>query len=265
MKNSSRTLLAISIVTLLSCNTKEKKAAVENQEKEEVVSTTSEPSKAELLVAETITAHGGERYATAHYGFRFRDKAYTFKNDTNSYRYTVRSVKELDSIHDVLENGKLMRKINGKSVSLSKKDDGIFTEALNSVIYFATLPSKLQDKAVKKTYSGEATIKGQDYQLLGVTFNQEGGGKDYDDKFMYWINADTKIVEYLAYSYSTNDGGVRFRSAFNPRTIEGVHFQDYINYEVAIGTPLTAIPDLYEKGNLKELSKILTEDVYKIE
>jgi len=265
MKNSSKILLGLAMVTILSCTTKEKKTALENQQKEDVVIAKSEPSKAEQLVAESITAHGGARYDTAHYGFTFRDKTYTFKNDANGYRYTVDSSKESDSIRDVLENGKLTRTVNGEKVALSQKDNGVFTEALNSVIYFATLPSKLNDKAVIKTDAGTATVKDQEYELLGISFDKEGGGKDYDDKFMYWINADTKIVDYLAYSYSTNDGGVRFRSAFNPRTVGGIHFQDYINYEVAIGTPLIAIPSLYEKGNLKELSKILTEDVYKIE
>jgi hypothetical protein len=54
---------------------------------------------------------------------------------------------------------------------------------------------------------------------------------------------------------------VRFRTAFNTRVIDGLTFQDYINYEAPIGTPLKDLPKLYEQGKLKELSKILTEDV----
>ena len=65
----------------------------------------------------------------------------------------------------------------------------------------------------------------------------------------------------MAYSYSVNDGGVRFRSAYNPRTIDGIRFQDYINWEAPVGTPLKDLPALFEKDKLKELSRIETVDV----
>jgi hypothetical protein len=62
----------------------------------------------------------------------------------------------------------------------------------NSVIYFATLPYKLQDASVTKTFVEEATIKGKRYWSYKVTFGQDGGGKDFDDEYMYWINKDTQ-------------------------------------------------------------------------
>ena len=192
-------------------------------------------------------------------------QGYTFKNDAKGYRYARTDIKNTDTIIDVLDNGKFMRTINGKPVELSEKDIAIQAEAVNSVIYFATLPHKLKDRAVNKKVSGIATIKGQEYALLQVNFDKEGGGKDYNDTFLYWINSDTKTVDYLAYSYSTNGGGVRFRSAFNPRTVSGIRFQDYINYEVPVGTPLRDIPKLFEAGTLKELSQILTENVQKVQ
>jgi hypothetical protein len=42
---------------------------------------------------------------------------------------------------------------------------------------------------------------------------------------------------------------VRFRTAFNTRVIDGLTFQDYINYEAPIGTPLKDLPKLYEQEN----------------
>ncbi|QCW99038.1 hypothetical protein FGM00_02485 [Aggregatimonas sangjinii] len=261
MHTTLRILLYISLIMVFSCTSKSKKAVTENQAKEEMAIDSVQPSKADVLVAETIEAHGGRRYDTASYGFTFRDKTYTFENGKNGYRYTASSIENTDTIQDILENGKLTRTINRKIVALSEKDNAKYTEALNSVVYFATLPSKLNDKAVNKTYEGRTTIKNLEYELLSIDFDEEGGGKDYDDKFLYWINADTKTVDYLAYSYSTNDGGVRFRSAFNPRTVAGIRFQDYINYEVPIGTPLKNLSQLYEDGKLKELSKIITKDV----
>jgi hypothetical protein len=52
---------------------------------------------------------------------------------------------------------------------------------------------------------------------------------------------------------------VRFRTAFNTRVIDGLTFQDYINYEAPIGT--FEFTETIRTGKLKELSKILTEDV----
>lgn len=264
MKTILSTLLFLLLLLLGSCNTKEK-SSKNSEQLEADITEIIEPTKAESLVAETIKAHGGELYDTAHYQFVFRNKTYSFKNAANLSHYTVTSTAGSETILDELKNGILSRSINGASVSLSEKDVDKYTEALNSVVYFASLPHKLKDKAVNKTYEGRASIKGQEYDLLGVSFDQEGGGKDYDDKFLYWINSESKTIDYLAYSYSSNDGGVRFRSAFNPRTVNGIRFQDYINYKVPLGTALKDISKLYEEGNLEELSKIITEEVKELE
>ncbi|MUH34889.1 hypothetical protein D9O36_03470 [Zobellia amurskyensis] len=249
------------LVGFFSCKSKEKENAEESfiETNHSVDSSTlrEEPNEAEILVLETIIAHGGNRYNKAHYGFTFRDKDYTFQNDGNKYIYTV----AINDTIDTLDNGKLLRTVNGKPVSLSTKDNDKYKEALNSVIYFATLPHKLNDIAVNKTYIERIEINGEDYKAVEVSFDQKGGGTDHDDVFMYWINTNSKTVDYLAYKYETNNGGVRFRSAYNRRTVDGILFQDYINYKAPIGTPLTELPSLFEKKKLEELSKIETENV----
>ncbi len=258
MTHLSKSASIIFLVLLSACQTTTKKQASPNSE---VLETVSMTEKEQLLLDETIEAHGGALYEQAHFAFQFRKKQYTFKNNNGRYRYTVKSSKEGSEIYDVLENGRLTRTVNDNEVSLSNKDIAKYSEALNSVVYFATLPHKLNDQAVIKSYEGTTLIKGVQYDVLGVTFKQEGGGTDFDDAFHYWIHHEKKTIDYLAYSYSTNDGGVRFRSAYNPRTIDGVRFQDYINYEAPIGTALRDLPTLFEKNRLKELSRIITEDV----
>jgi hypothetical protein len=271
MKNSISILCLTAVVCLSSCNTEKKKdnASSDKMEvtsqKKDAPSIVKEMDKADSLVAETLAAHGGERYDKAHYGFKFRDKNYTFHNKKGGYTYTVTGQKDGNEIRDVLENGTLTRTLNGDTTELSPKDVSKYTEALNSVIYFATLPHKLKDAAVNKTYEGQKTIKGQDYDVLAVTFDQKSGGKDHQDEFRYWINTDSNTVDYLAYNYENDDGGVRFRSAYDPRAVGGIRFQNYVNYEAPLGTPLERLPELYKAGKLKELSKIETEDVVVIE
>ncbi len=261
----NRILVPVLILwSFASCNPKEKsgkKEASHPGKTEATISTEEKMDQAEVLTAETIQAHGGSLYDEAFYGFTFRKKQYTFQNRKGSYTYTVKSGDQGKEIQDVLENGVLTRTINGSATPLSEKEIAKYFEALNSVVYFVTLPHKLKDRAVNKTYEGPTMIKGRAYDVLGIGFDQDGGGVDYDDQFHYWINKETKTIDYLAYSYSTNEGGVRFRSAYNPRTVGGIRFQDYINYEAPIGTPLKDLPALYETGALKELSRIITENV----
>lgn len=252
-------LLCVTAALVFSCNTKKDNndAAVKN----DTVTTEKPLTKADSIVNRAIEAHGGKLYNDADYSFEFRGKKYRFKNNEAAYTYYSEVQKGDSLIKDVMTSDKFERTINSELQTLSKEDTGKYSEALNSVIYFATLPYKLQDASVHKTFVEETTIKGKKYDVVQVNFGQDGGGKDFDDEFHYWINKQTHKIDYLAYNYRTNDGGVRFRAAFNTRVVDGLTFQDYINYEAPLGTVLKDLPKLFEQGKLKELSKILTEDV----
>ncbi len=221
-------------------------------------------SRAELIIENTIQAHGGDLYDSAHYGFTFRKNAYTFHNNGDQYKYTV--VKEKDGIttKDVMHNNGMTREIDGVSIPLTADDQFRYSQGVNSVIYFATLPHKLKDKSVNKKYIGETTIRNKNYDIILITFDEEGGGKDHDDQYHYWINKETKLIDYLAYNYTVNKGGVRFRSAYNTRNVDGIVFQDYINFKAPVGTPLIDLPRLYEANQLTQLSLIETENIKKL-
>ena len=210
-------------------------------------------------------AHGGQRFNQANYGFTFRDKRFEFINDGDTYLYSSRYEKEGKTYYDRIEEGVFHRIIDENPQQLTEKETNSGWESLNSVIYFATLPNKLRDDAVNLFPAGTATIKGQQYDVLMVNFDEEGGGVDHDDNFLYWINQDSDRIDYLAYDYKTNKGGVRFRAAYNPRVVGGLLFQDYVNYMAPIGTALIDLPALYEQDKLKELSVIATEEVVQLD
>ncbi|WP_075341480.1 DUF6503 family protein [Tenacibaculum agarivorans] len=258
MKTNTLLLLLISIVfTYVSCKSeKQEHKELKNIEKKDVP-----VSKGDSIVNLAITAHGGTLYDSASYKFTFRKKEYTFTNTKDTYQYSVKTQKENQLIEDVLDNGKLTRKVNGEMTTLNPRDNSRYKEALNSVVYFATLPYKLNDGAVNKKYKGEIVIKGENYFVVEITFNQDGGGKDFEDQYYYWIHTKTHTMDYLAYNYKVNNGGVRFRSSYNRRNVDGILFQDYINYKAEVGTPLADLPALFEKGELKEVSRIDTESV----
>ena len=215
----------------------------------------------QALLLKTYNAHGGELYNSAHYSFQFRGKDYSFHNDGPRFRYSVQSEKNRNITEDILNNTGIRRTINGVPAKIDENRIAGYTGSLNSVIYFATLPHKLLDPAVNKEFIGETIIKGQNYKILKVYFNEEGGGTDHDDVFHYWINTSTSRIDYLAYNYTVNKGGVRFREAYNPRVIDGILFQDYVNYKADVGTPLIDLPGIFENKRLKKLSVIETKNV----
>ncbi|MFT4834323.1 MAG: hypothetical protein ACI83W_002031 [Marinoscillum sp.] len=214
------------------------------------------------IVNQAIDAHGQDLLIGREIAFTFRNGMYSSKRTIDKYTYTSERLIGVDTINDVLINGDTFFRINGlDTLKLSEVDAGKYGNTLNSVLYFIQLPYLLNDDAVIKSYQGTQEIKGQNYDVIKVTFKPTGGGEDFQDEYMYWFDAKSHLLDYLAYSYETNKGGVRFRSAYNRTNVEGMVFQDYINYEVVKDSPLNLIPNAFEKGELKELSRIENTEI----
>lgn len=194
--------------------------------------------------------------------FTFRDRCYVSKRNGGTYQFERIFSDSTGVTRDVLTNDTFSRYKNDVLVTLADSTATIYANSVNSVLYFAQLPFGLNTPAAKKELLGEALIKGEKYYEVGVRFSEEGGGTDFEDEFVYWINIETFTVDYLAYSYAVNGGGIRFREAYNIRTIEGIRFVDYNNYKPqSLEIQLTELDALFEKGDLKLLSKIETEAV----
>jgi hypothetical protein len=239
---------------VVSCGDKKQEVELK-EEVTEVVNV--EPTEAEQLVIKAIEAHGGDKYNPAHYSFKFRESEYWFKNEEANYRYERKEKKENGEIHQsIIENGEFTYIVNDKVDELSDEDKDIKMNSLNSVIYFAALPYKLRDPSVQVDYKGQMLLNDTAYQLVFITFNKKDGGKDYQDEYLYWFNEANGQLDYLAYSFIENDGGTRFRKAINKRRVDEVLFQDYINYKGEKGVDLYQLAEQYERGELKELSRI---------
>ncbi|NOQ75288.1 MAG: hypothetical protein GQ574_24975 [Crocinitomix sp.] len=209
------------------------------------------------LMENVIGAHG----ELGNYVFTFRENGYSFEITDSTYKYTKVVRNDSTLREDALTNDAFERYENGELLNLSQEDVDRYSESLNSVIYFTCLPLNLSDPAVNRSLKPSVKIHGKSYDVMEVTFDEEGGGTDHDDVFYYWFNTETHIMDYMAYSYAVNGGGVRFRSAYNSRMIDGMRFQDYINYGAPVGTPLDSLPILLETNQLEELSRIEAEDV----
>lgn len=217
---------------------------------------------AQTIIDACIEKHGGDLYQNAHYAYDFRKYHYEFHYENGKYQYERHSNDGKTT--DILTNDGFKRIVDGQEVALTDKKKRSYSNSVNSVHYFAFLPSFLNDEAVNKVYVGETTIKGKAYYKIRVTFDQDGGGDDHDDVYMYWIDKEDFSLDYLAYSFHVNGGGVRFRSAYNQRNVAGIIFQDYVNYKHDKDTSVENLDALYDQNKLTELSKIELVNIVKI-
>ncbi len=216
----------------------------------------------QVIIDKTIKAHGGDRFENVAIEFDFRERHYTSTRKGGLFTYTREFSDSTNQIKDVLSNDGFHREINGGLAKISGERAKAFSNSVNSVIYFALLPFGLNDPAVKKSYVGETIINDSAYHLLKITFHEEGGGKDFEDVFLFWINQASDRVDYLAYTYRSDGGGIRFREAINPRKIEGILFQDYNNYKAKDDrASLEQMEELYKNDALEKMSVISLENI----
>lgn len=217
---------------------------------------------AEEIVNRSIKASGSHLLEGKEVAFIFRDRAYRAERKEGRFTLERSYTKDSITITDVLNNDGFNRYVNGKIEAVVDSMAVKYENSVNSVHYFAYLPFGLNDAAVNKELLGEVTLKGQPYYKIKVWFDQEGGGTDYEDVFIYWIHTKTNKVDYLAYEYHTNGGGIRFREAFNRRTVNGIDFTDHRNFKPkSADTPIYDLDSLYEAGALELLSLIQLEQV----
>ena len=220
---------------------------------------------ADQIVERAIEKAGGERYETAEIDFVFRKNLYTSKREEGIYEFTRTRTDSIGKVKDILNNEGVKRLREGQEVRLVDSVATAVGESVNSVHYFVQLPFGLDGEAVQKELVGTDSIRGKAYYEIKVTFRQEGGGADHEDIYMYWIQKEDYTVDYLAYRFFINEGGIRFRVAVNPRVVNGIRFVDYENYKTEqLDTPLEQLDELYLAGELEKVSQIENE-ILKVE
>ena len=218
---------------------------------------------AATIVNKSIEISGGASFESSMIKFIFRDRSYVAKRLNGQTSMVRMFIDKNDTITDFLSNSEYKRLVGQDYVKVADSMVKKYTASVNSVHYFSVLPYGLNDKAVNKTVLEEEKIKSKDYYKIKVTFNEEGGGEDYEDRFVYWIDKQSFKIGYIAYSYNEDDGiGMRFRAAYNERYVNGIRFVDYNNYKAEDGSiQLLDLGKAFENNELELLSKIELENV----
>lgn len=219
----------------------------------------------QFIIDKAIAAHGGSTLDNAVIEFDYRGKHFKATRNNGIFSYERTYTDSTGNVREVYNNDEVFREINGERVEITEKKRYSIQETNNSVVYFGFVPYFLNDEAVQKKYIGTSAIGDKTYHEVEITFREEDGGPDFEDRFIYWIDAKTFTVDYLAYDYHINDGGTRFREAFNIRTISGVRVVDYKNYKSESfpqpGTPIEDYETQLGTDKLKLLSEIILENV----
>ncbi|MBY0434974.1 MAG: hypothetical protein K2U26_12765 [Cyclobacteriaceae bacterium] len=228
-----------------------------------LLSCSGELSDPQKIVDKAITIHGGDRYLNCTVEFDFRKRHYIARREGGNFSYERIFSDSTSTTHDYLTNTGFVREINDQKQDLPDSMVTRYTASVNSVLYFALLPYGLNDPAVNKKLMGNTMLESQPYYIIEVTFGQQGGGEDFEDKFYYWIHKKNFTVDYLAYSFEENKTrDIRFRKVLKRQVVGGITFQDYINYKPKEpGKKLEEAQSLFESGQLEELSRIELENV----
>lgn len=228
-----------------------------------LVSCNQENPSEEEIIDKTIEKAGGEKYRNAEISFEFRDTKYKSTRDNGKFKFERKITDSTGTTyHDVLSNDGFTRYHEGSPVTLSDSMKTVYSNSVNSVHYFMQLPFGLNDTAVKKKLLGKDSIQGLEYYEVRVSFEASEEVTDPEDVYVYWINTEDFTIDYMAYSFTVEGGGIRFRKAINPRRINGIRFVDYENYKTDDhSTPLNQLDELYEARELELLSIIENKNI----
>ncbi|HUH33153.1 MAG TPA: DUF6503 family protein [Daejeonella sp.] len=215
---------------------------------------------AQRIVDRSVDYYNMEKLQDATLEFKFRNFQLRATQGEGKFKYERMFTDSTGKVHDILTNDGFKRTVNGEEQKLDKEQIDKYSRSVNALFYFVYLPLKLNDQAVNKKYLGETLIKNKPYHKLEISFTKDGGGEDHEDIYYYWFDTADYSMDHFAYS----TGGNRFRSVSGTHEVNGVKFQDYINYQSPAGDSLTPVhkyDSLYSAGKLRELSKIEMENI----
>lgn len=218
---------------------------------------------AEKIVEKSIESHRSKILNNAVTEFDFRDKHFRLERKNGVFHYQrMYSDSANHTIVEGITNDSTYRLIDGKSQTLTPKQKKSVETSVNSVAYFSLLPLPLLDPAVKLKYMDEVKIQDRMFHKVLVSFRQEGGGKDFEDEFIYWIDAENFTVAYFAYTFHTDGGGSRFRTISNYESVDSVLFMQHINFKPADSSfSFYNIDSAFITNQLQKVSEVRLENL----
>lgn len=217
------------------------------------------------IVDRAIAHHGGETYRAITTELDVCSKSGCFhvlsRADGDRFDYTVSGRAAGASRAVSSSGGELSVHLDGVAANLPADQQQRYRDWAMARIYFCFLPYRLNDPGVYKQDLGLVSWDNRRLHRVKVTF-EPGSSTDASDEYMYWFDPETGRLEYFAYTYDDNGGGLRFRRAVGHRRIGGILFFDQENLGVE-GPDLSvdAIDEAYVRGTLRSISTVRLENI----
>lgn len=226
------------------------------------INLTEKELTAQEIIDKSILASGADKISNSQIMFNFRGNKYWAVRNKGEYKLGKQINNKSGVLSQIVSNYGFNELLNGSPIKSIDTLINKYTNSINSVHYFSVLPYGLNDNAVHKKLLKSTTINGKEYYKVEITFSEEGGGEDFEDVFIYWIDKKDFFIDYLAYSYHTNGGGKRFRVLKEQCNKNGIRFVDYHNYKpLNKNISLLNIDKAFENKQLKKVSEIVLEDI----
>lgn len=262
-------LVILGLLLFVGCNqTEENKedAIKENNklESEKVDVDNEEMSAVDVIIKRVYNKYGSEKVNESNIFFEFRDTEYAYIHGEEGLKRSRKFTNDAgENVSDVWISNELSRFVDGEKVEITEKKEDAYINSINSVFYFGFLPKALKDPAVNAELLDQVEINGKEYHKIKVTFDEEGGGEDFHDIFLYWIGVGDDAMDYVAYQYFTEGGGIRFRAAEQTKTVNGITFTDYLNYgpKEEMMDNYINVDEVFENDGLKLVSEIRFENI----
>lgn len=224
----------------------------------------SGPMSAQEVVDASIARHGGDIINNATIEFDFRDAHFVLHRQDGAFTYEKIYTDTLGQVHrEVFSNEGIRKSIDAIELEVDSLLNRRIGTAVNSVAYFTLLPIPLNDPAVIKEDLGSVAIKGAPYRKIGITFQQEGGGRDHQDRFLVWIHEEASTMDYFAYYYHTDETGSRFRAVDSVHEVDGIRLADYLNftYDGLTMDTIERYDVLFDQDSLRLVSEVRLDSV----
>jgi len=222
------------------------------------------PMTAQEIVDAAIERHGGDIMDHARIEFDFRNTHFILDRNDGMFSYERIYTDSLGrEHHEIFDNDGTHKFVDGEAVEVDSLTNRRIGTDVNSVAYFTLLPNPLNDPAVIKEDLGTVEMDGVTYRKIGITFRQDGGGRDFQDRFLVWIREETHTMDFFAYYYYTDETGSRFRRADRIHEVGGVRLADYLNftYDSLTVQTIDRYDVLYNRDSLRLVSEVRIENI----
>jgi hypothetical protein len=228
---------------------------------------------AEDLVARSIEHHGGALYTSSRTTLLLCSKSgcseLEVERDGGLYEYCATAAVKAGQRRVCISNDSVDERLDGSPVvganAPGSPAHGARESALRDWVmervYFAFLPSRLDDPSVRHEDLGYETWEGRELRKVKVTF-EAGSSTDDDDEFLHWFDPETARLVLFAYSYERNDGGLRFRRLTSYRRVSGILFFNQENYGVdGPGLSVDLVTPDYFRDSMRHVSTVELRDI----